>query len=66
MTLRDFARFAQMHVQYGRFNNQQIVPSEWIDDIRCGGDKEAEGSCGGDKEAEGKCGEGKCGGDKTS
>ncbi len=32
-TLRDYARFGQMHLQNGFANGQQIVPSEWIADI---------------------------------
>ncbi|MER8480858.1 serine hydrolase [Mesorhizobium sp. M1163] len=33
-TLRDFARFALLHLRGGRLNGRQIVPSEWIDAIR--------------------------------
>ncbi len=29
-SLRDFARFGQMHLQEGHFNGQQIVPSDWV------------------------------------
>lgn len=32
-TLRDYARFGQMLLQQGAANDQQIVPSEWIEDI---------------------------------
>lgn len=35
-TLRDTARFGQMHLQGGFFNGQQIVPTEWITDCRQG------------------------------
>jgi hypothetical protein len=38
MTLRDLARFGQMMLDGGRANETQIVPPEWIDDIRSGGD----------------------------
>lgn len=37
-TLRDSARFAQIMVGNGYFNEQQVVPSAWIDDIRNHGD----------------------------
>jgi CubicO group peptidase (beta-lactamase class C family) len=40
-TLRDLARFGQMMLQNGRYNGQRIVPREWIDDIRMGGDPNA-------------------------
>ncbi|RWD74480.1 MAG: class C beta-lactamase-related serine hydrolase [Mesorhizobium sp.] len=33
-TLRDFARFALLHLRGGRLNGRQIVPSEWIEAIR--------------------------------
>ena len=32
-TLRDYARFGQMLLQQGAANDQQIVPSAWIEDI---------------------------------
>ena len=35
-TLRDTARFGQMHLQGGFFNGQQIIPTEWITDCRQG------------------------------
>ena len=35
-TLRDIARFGQMHLQGGFFNEQQIIPTEWITDCRQG------------------------------
>ncbi len=34
--LRDFARFAQMHLQDGHFNDQQIIPADWIKSCRSG------------------------------
>jgi len=37
LTLRDMARFGEMMRLGGRFNNQQIVPREVVDDIRRGG-----------------------------
>jgi CubicO group peptidase (beta-lactamase class C family) len=40
-TLRDLARFGQMHLQDGFFNGRQIVPAEWIADFRFGTDKPA-------------------------
>jgi CubicO group peptidase (beta-lactamase class C family) len=39
MTLRDLGRFAQMVLQRGLYNGQQIVPGDWIEDIRHGGDQ---------------------------
>jgi len=41
MTLRDLGRFAQMVLQRGLYNGQQIVPGDWIEDIRHGGDPAA-------------------------
>jgi CubicO group peptidase (beta-lactamase class C family) len=41
MTLRDLGRFSQMVLKGGRYNGQQIVPGNWIDDIRHGGDPQA-------------------------
>jgi CubicO group peptidase (beta-lactamase class C family) len=41
MTLRDLGRFAQMVLQRGLYNGQQIVPGNWIEDIRHGGDPQA-------------------------
>jgi CubicO group peptidase (beta-lactamase class C family) len=38
VTLRDMARFGLMIEHNGRFNGQQIVPEDWIRDIRRGGD----------------------------
>ncbi len=35
-TLRDLARFGQMHLQEGFFNGRQIVPAEWIAGFRSG------------------------------
>ena len=32
-TLRDYARFGQMHLQRGFANERQIVPADWIADI---------------------------------
>lgn len=40
-TLRDSARFAQMMLQNGSFNDQQIVPAGWIADNRGHGDNAA-------------------------
>ncbi len=40
-TLRDSARFSQMMLQNGSFNDQQIVPADWIADIRRHGDNAA-------------------------
>ena len=37
LTLRDMARFGEMMRLGGRFNDQQIVPGEVVDDIRRGG-----------------------------
>jgi CubicO group peptidase (beta-lactamase class C family) len=41
MTLRDLGRFAQMVLQSGSYNGQQIAPRKWLEDIRHGGDPEA-------------------------
>jgi CubicO group peptidase (beta-lactamase class C family) len=41
MTLRDLGRFSQMVLQRGLYNGQQIVPGDWIEDIRHGGDPQA-------------------------
>jgi CubicO group peptidase (beta-lactamase class C family) len=41
LTLRDLARFAQMVLDDGFYNNQQIVPSGWVDDIRFNGNNDA-------------------------
>jgi len=41
ITLRDLARFAQMVLDDGYCNGQQIVSSGWIDDIRFNGDNSA-------------------------
>lgn len=38
MTLRDFARWGQMHLERGQFNGQQIVPASFIEDIRMSAD----------------------------
>jgi CubicO group peptidase (beta-lactamase class C family) len=38
MTLRDLGRFAQMVLQHGLYNGQQIVPAAWLEDIRHAGD----------------------------
>ena len=35
-TLRDLARFGQMHLQDGFYNGRQIVPAEWIAGFRFG------------------------------
>ena len=35
-TLRDLARFGQMHLQNGFYNDRQIVPAEWIAGFRSG------------------------------
>jgi CubicO group peptidase (beta-lactamase class C family) len=41
VTLRDLARFGQLHLDGGRANGRQIVPERWIRDIRENGDAEA-------------------------
>lgn len=41
VTLRDLARFGQMHLEHGYANGEQIVPAWWIRDIRTNGDPEA-------------------------
>ena len=41
MTLRDLGRFAQLVLEGGRYNGQQIVPGKWIENIRQGGDRDA-------------------------
>lgn len=35
-SLRDFARFGQLHLQGGARDGQQIIPAEWVKDIRSG------------------------------
>ncbi len=35
-TLRDYARFGLLHLNGGFFNEQQIVPAEWVADCRNG------------------------------
>jgi CubicO group peptidase (beta-lactamase class C family) len=40
-TLRDKARFGQMLLQNGRFNNQQIIPAAMVAGIQRGGDPAA-------------------------
>ena len=40
VTLRDMARFGETIRLGGRFNDQQIVPAEVVDDIRRGGDRD--------------------------
>jgi CubicO group peptidase (beta-lactamase class C family) len=34
LTLRDFARFGQTHLLNGRFNDRDVIPAFWIEDIR--------------------------------
>jgi CubicO group peptidase (beta-lactamase class C family) len=41
ITLRDFARFGQLHLQGGDYNGRSIVPGEWIADFRENGDRDA-------------------------
>ncbi len=41
VSLRDLARFGQMHLAGGRANGQQVVPEWWIEDIRENGDRDA-------------------------
>lgn len=40
-TLRDTARFGQMHLQIGLYKETQIVPAEWIRDTLTNGSREA-------------------------
>ena len=35
-TLRDFGRFAQMHLNQGFYNNHQIVSRDWVESCRSG------------------------------
>lgn len=37
-TLRDWARFALLHLRRGKLNGRQIVPAEWIDHTRAASD----------------------------
>jgi CubicO group peptidase (beta-lactamase class C family) len=41
VTLRDLARFGQMHIEGGLANNRQIIPEWWIRDMRENGDPTA-------------------------
>jgi hypothetical protein len=41
ITARDLGRFGQMMLDGGRYNGEQIVPAEWIDDIRHNGPNSA-------------------------
>lgn len=41
ITLRDMARFAQMMLNGGFYNDQQIISSEWVGDIRFNGNNAA-------------------------
>jgi CubicO group peptidase (beta-lactamase class C family) len=40
-TVRDMARFGQMLLQKGHFNEQQIVPAAAVEDLEQGGDRDA-------------------------
>ena len=35
-SLRDFARFGILHLNNGELNGKQIIPTEWVNDIRSG------------------------------
>jgi len=37
-TLRDLARFGETIRNHGRFNGRQIVPSQFVEEVACGGD----------------------------
>ncbi len=41
MTLRDLARFGQMHLEHGLANGHRIVPAWWLADLRENGDPAA-------------------------
>jgi CubicO group peptidase (beta-lactamase class C family) len=43
-TLRDLGRFGQMMAQGGRYNGRQIVPENWVNDIRTDGTHGGQGS----------------------
>jgi CubicO group peptidase (beta-lactamase class C family) len=45
-TLRDLGRFGEMMAQGGRYNGEQIVPIDWVNDIRTNGAKGGEGDVG--------------------
>ena len=40
-TARDLAIIGQLIINNGVHNNKQIVPSDWITDIKCNGNKQA-------------------------
>ena len=41
VTLRDLARFGEMHRREGEMNGRQVVPVAWIEDLREKGDSKA-------------------------
>ena len=41
ITLRDLARFGQMVLEGGKYNGKQIVPTDWVKDIRNNGKNSA-------------------------
>ena len=45
-TLRDLGRFGEMMAQGGRYNEEQIVPTEWVEDIRTNGTAAGKGDVG--------------------
>lgn len=41
ITTRDLARFGQMILENGKYNEQQVIPSKWVEDIRENGQNSA-------------------------
>jgi CubicO group peptidase (beta-lactamase class C family) len=44
-TLRDYARFALLHVRRGNLNGKQIVPQGWLSETRSGNHEIFQGDC---------------------
>lgn len=40
-SLRDLGRFGELMRRHGRFGQKQVIPADWVDDIRTAGDRGA-------------------------